>query len=295
MSNNLLWGCDASLQYESSWIRSIVPPSSLSPKDSSAPILVESGLIRLNKNSSQRALKVHDQIRLDRISKYLSLNIDRYTIIHLSDEEGNDGDTFYHYLPPYVSIFRNFNYTRFNDISSLTNFPIGPRDIFLDINPDTLSPSSTRYYPWSFMGTIWHSGSRFKACSYFLKHLPDGYYHASGGFGRGLPLCEYRDVMLDSVFVIAPEGDRHLDTFRLWESLCCGCIPLLVNYADQADFLLGAEYPIPVFTSWRDACDFAVCHRHNPAKLDELQSEIRLWWLNLLCSLRQSFTLSTIS
>ena len=75
------------------------------------------------------------------------------------------------------------------------------------------------------MGTVWKSSSRFEASSYFLRHMPHGFYYSSSGFGQGLPLPQYRNVLLDSIFSLAPEGDRHLDTFRLWESLCCGCIP----------------------------------------------------------------------
>ena len=54
----------------------------------------------------------------------------------------------------------------------------------------------------------------------------------------------YRKHLLSSCFALAPEGDRHLDTFRLWESLACGCIPLIVDHNETANHLLDG-FPFP--------------------------------------------------
>ena len=43
-------------------------------------------------------------------------------------------------------------------------------------------------------------------------------------FGQGVPLAEYRQTLGDSVFALCPEGDRHFDTFRLYESLADGML-----------------------------------------------------------------------
>ena len=76
------------------------------------------------------------------------------------------------------------------------------------------------------MGTLCPTGFRKLAVSKFLTFLPNGFHHAASVLGQGLPLDQYRSIQLDSSFFFTLEGDRHLDLFRLWESISCGFIPL---------------------------------------------------------------------
>ena len=92
---------------------------------------------------------------------------------------------------------------------------------------------------------------------------------------------------MQSVFALAPEGDRHLDTFRLWESLCCGCIPLVVDHAATADILLGQGSPVPVFEGWPQALAFAQDQLRDPKALDDLQARIQGWWQGLRQTLQR--------
>ena len=162
MVNKIVWGCDPSLQYESAWIRSLTNASEshdINPSLYDSLILVESGLLRLNKNIQPETLDYSDGVRKERLSYFVSSNFPKKTLIHLSDEEGLDGDSGYNQLSPHIRIFRNFNHTRFDSNSCIYNFPIGPRDVFLDIPFDSIKTSSIRRYPWSFMGTVWKSSS----------------------------------------------------------------------------------------------------------------------------------------
>ena len=167
-------------------------------------------------------------------------------IFHLSDEEGYDGDWFYPNLSPNVFVWRNFPHKRFESNPRIKSFPIGPRNIFITPYHDSFHiPASQRKFPWGFMGTLWRSGSRTLAVSKFLRDLPDGIFYGGKRFGTGLPLPIYRKHLLSSCFALAPEGDRHLDTFRLWESLACGCIPLIVDHNETANHLLGDVFLFP--------------------------------------------------
>ena len=121
--------------------------------------------------------------------------------------------------------------------------------------------------------------------------MPHGFYYSSSGFGQGLPLPQYRNVLLDSIFSLAPEGDRHLDTFRLWESLCCGCIPLLVDFSGQALGLLGTPHPLPVFHNWKEASSFAMSLLTSPSQLDDLQLIVFDWWNQKRSTLSHSFSI----
>lgn len=282
MALRQIWGCDARRQFETAWVQSLL--SSVSPSVNST-VLVESGLLLLERSPTPERVRAQTHAREDRLA---ALTGQAFTLIHLSDEEGFDGDALYPQLPPNCRIWRNFPHKRFNADLRVRSFPIGPRDCFL-VSDDAMAGTraSQRTVPWAFMGTLWASGSRTEAVSHFLRSLPQGTFFGGKAFGTGLPLARYRHELMQSVFALAPEGDRHLDTFRLWESLCCGCIPLLVDHRHTAAALLGSYYPGPVFVSWPQALQFAQNLLQAPHQLDRLQAELQNWWQQLRHTLQQ--------
>ena len=285
----LLWGCDPARQLEVAWLRQLIGPALLEerawwrPEDDQPepvpgllPVLVESGLLRLERAPAPQRLQALDQQRRARLQTLQSAG--GFAVLHLSDEEGVDADSWYAHVPCRIPIWRNFPHPRFEARPQVRCFPIGPRDVFLQHQHQQQVPASQRQAPWAFMGTLWPSGSRRLAVSLFLAHLPAGHYFGGQHFGQGLPLDHYAANLRNSVFALAPEGDRHLDTFRLWESLCCGCIPLVVEHNATADRLLSAPHPLPVFASWPEALHWADCLLQDPIGLDALQDRISRWW-----------------
>lgn len=278
----LIWGCNPGRQLEVAWLRRLMgwmpvhqwQASDLTAQDlqpGRPTLLVESGLLRLERSPSPGDLAA---LRLERNQRLaLVAASGPFTLVHLSDEEGLDGDELYPMLPPGVQIWRNFPYPRFRGV---TNFPIGPRSEFF--HQQELISASARPFPWAFMGTIWGGGSRLIATSLFLRSLPQGFYFGGRHFGLGVPVDRYKTILGQSVFALCPEGDRHLDTFRLYESLQMGCLPLVVDQADQAPSLLGEDYPLPVFASWSEALGFAQHHLKQPERLDSLQRKVVGWW-----------------
>ena len=290
MTCHLIWGCDPSLQFEQPWILYLL--NSLSIKQSfwfsdnharptllanQKVILVESGLLRLVRNIHPSALQLSDSARKSRIS-YLKDNLS--LVIHVSDEEGLDAETWYNQLPNGLKLFRNFYHQRFYSYCfDIFSFPIGPRDAFIEVlNHPNISMASKRKYPWTFMGTLWPTGSRKLAASLFLYNLPTGFYHSASSFSQGMPLHEYKEIMLNSVFALCPEGDRHLDTFRLWEACSAGTIPLIVDHNSKAKNLVDSDFPIPIFSTWRDALNYSTARLQNPKLLNQIQKELIFWW-----------------
>ena len=202
----LLWGCDPNRQFELNWIYhllSLAPIVSFSCTSSACkflriasdcyPILIESGLKRLERNPSQQTL---DDIHRERVSRLSLLNqFNQYSVIHLSDEEGYDADSFYHLIPRTVQVYRNFHHPRLLELHpNIKSFPIGPRHVFINSQSEFI-PSSNRAYPWSFMGTLWPRGSRKLSVSLFLTHLPSGFYLVASILVRVFP-CQ--DINLSS-------------------------------------------------------------------------------------------------
>ena len=286
----LVWGCDHRLQFEYPWICRLVEPadhfyefrhadfSELSCDTTN--VLVESGLLTLKRSRSQKQyndLQLQRKIRIQQLS-----DLGNFSVIHLSDEEGIDGDSLYPLLPRGTVIWRNFYHPRHCKNYNASCFPIGPRGQFLksSILNFAKQPASQRLYPWAFMGTLWTSGSRFLATSLFLHALPKGFYFGGNRFGQGLPMKDYKNVLLQSSFALCPEGDRHLDTFRLHECLQAGCIPVVVDNRSMAPDLLGDNPPFPVFNCWPDALRWVQQLLNNPPQLDEIQSGVSYWWHN---------------
>lgn len=299
----VFWGCDPGRQFESGWLRFLladIPREEHWLEDVAVQqwpsrrlgqpcVLVESGLLRLSRPVDPVRL---EQQRLNRAARLAVLSKGGpFLLIHLSDEEGLDGDELYPMLPPQAAIWRNFPHSRFLALEQeMQTFPIGPRLDFLAV-PE-LKQAQSRQYPWAFMGTIWGSGSRRLATSLFMRALPQGFFHGGTQFGVGLPLGHYQAVLADSVFALCPEGDRHLDTFRLYESLQMGCIPLVVDVRSEALPLLGDDFPLPCFQSWPEALAFAQFHLSEFHQLNLLQEKVSRWWKQrcraLSAAMRQS-------
>lgn len=282
----VVWGCDPARQLELGWLQALlgplpalpaweqplaIPPAQLPP----VVVLVESGLLRLERAPDPARLRQLHQQRLQRLQALAG--VAHLGLLHLSDEEGLDGDHLYPTLPAHTRVWRNFSYPRF---PSARVFPIGPRAEWLEpsLVAQGAQPASQRPYPWAFMGTLWASGSRTLAASLFLRALPAGFFYGGRAFGRGLPLEEYRQRLLQSAFSLCPEGDRHLDTFRLYESLQAGCIPVLVDQRAMAASLLGDVAPWPVFHTWPEALVWVQDLLQRPQRLDATQRAIASWW-----------------
>lgn len=285
MNPLLVWGCDPSRQLEVGWLQALLgpfpsveawqQPLRLPENRPSALVLIESGLLRLERSPNPERLSQQRQERLERLTTMIG--VAPLGLLHLSDEEGLDADELYPMLPPQTVIWRNFDYSR---LVGSRVFPIGPRADFLspDLCTQALQPASQRFFPWAFMGTLWASGSRKLAASLFLRALPQGFFYGGSGFGRGLPVDRYRQHLLNSAFALCPEGDRHLDTFRLYESLQAGCIPVVVDQRGMAASLLGDLAPWPVFNTWPDALAWVQDLWKRPVQLDATQRAIASWW-----------------
>ena len=280
----LAWGCDRSRQLEQAWLQTLLQPLQATVVDlepGAEPqrrqpheplVLVESGLLRLESQVAADRLQRQRQQRAHRLQQ-----LQPDLLIHISDEEGFDGDSFYGDLPATLPVWRNFHHPRLAALHPrLRHFPIGPRGEFLE--PGPLRPAADRSWPWAFMGTLWRSGNRTLAASLFLRGMPQGQFHGGRRFGQGVPLDAYRSTLAESVFALCPEGDRHFDTFRLYESLQLGCLPLVVERQQQAVGLLGSDFPLPIFADWPAALAFVQRHWAQPTSLNSLQQTVREWW-----------------
>lgn len=188
-------------------------------------------------------------------------------LIHLSDEwYGQD----YGYYSHFDFVLRN-HFSKSLQKPGILQFPLGlPR-----VTPvaGAIVAQSSRRYAWSFCGN--RVASRFEMLSVFSRIAP-AYVLPQG---RRIPRDEFQEVLQQSKFVPCPMGNVMLETWRAYEALEAGCIPLLERRTtmDYYRNLLG-DHPIPTFSSWRDARRFVLQQLQSPADLDRRQAEILQWW-----------------
>lgn len=136
-----------------------------------------------------------------------------------------------------------------------------------------------KVYDWSFAGQITHD--RRTECANILRDMPNGQLTESAGFGQGLEYREYLKIMSQSKVVACPSGPETPDSFRVYEALEAGCIPVVDSYSPNNptagfwSYLLG-DIPFPIIDKWSSF----------PALLEELLKDWPLnankvvsWWL----------------
>ena len=162
----------------------------------------------------------NDNKNIQFIKKFKKLHPSKKIILfHISDESCNHDISVYRYAD---YIYRNhYSISLFNKNVSI--FPLGPNgDVFFNIKKPI-----TKKYIFNFIGDI-NKPSR----SFLLDQINDLnfiYLHTYSGWlsNNMLPKNEYKKVLEDSAFTIAPSGFYSAETFRFWEALLSKSIPII--------------------------------------------------------------------
>ncbi len=138
-----------------------------------------------------------------------------------------------------------------------------------------------------FAGQITHE--RRQACAVELETLKEhkvnnhleGNFHFSKGFTQGLEHEKYYHGLASAKTAPCPSGPESPDSFRLYEALEAGCIPIVDAYSPKLKYdyywtwFFGEEPPFPIFRDYdmmrgyvSDAVD------HTPA----LANKVFAWW-----------------
>lgn len=157
-----------------------------------------------------------------------------FEIIHLSDEYGADDLSWYD-LPNLTRIYRNYIYPRSPDEfpvkvrDKIIIFPLGP--LVFNTGTDILPSISSRPLMWSFAGRKTVT-TRELTIDTFRKFQPyDLHLYEHFMDGGKKTQQEYINTLIKSK-CIPILGGSNLETFRLWEALEFGAIPIYLRYDD---------------------------------------------------------------
>lgn len=130
-------------------------------------------------------------------------------------------------------------------------------------------------YLWSFIGQV--QNPHRQRCVEVLKQMLSegaaGYLKIVEGFSGNISgeveYQNYLDIMRQSKFVICPSGSMCTDTFRVYEAMECGAIPVveLNSPRDDEEFFYWAEVDdtmlFPMLHAWSDLPEILNANYHN--------------------------------
>lgn len=205
----------------------------------------------------------------------------RIILIHLSDEAFEDDYDTYRWCH---RIFRNYHSPIFQEKRHVSCFALGFKSGF---GMNEARPSvDARNYVWSFAGDAAKSSRREMLEE--MRKVGGGREHLTSGFNSpdALGTGSYSELLRRSVFVPCPMGYVNMDSFRVYEALEAGCIPITerrpgFNYFSE---LFGAV-PFPSVLHWAEAPTL-IEHLQRHRLVEELQRECTRWWDRYKASLK---------
>lgn len=203
-------------------------------------------------------------------------------LYHISDEWYLDPLDNYRF---FAHIIRNYFHTALNR-NCISQFPLGPSNSSRRFSSSR--PAAERRYTWSFAGQL---ASTRQSLVRYLKGLTPNRIHITGAVRRPQPPIdshEYIDLLENSIFVPCGMGNVNLESFRIYEALDCGAIPVVERRPWHDYFtLLYGPHPLPSVKSWAEAPALLRNLLSDAARLNEKQFEIQTWWNDLQERLRQ--------
>lgn len=203
-------------------------------------------------------------------------------LVHVSDETYRDDYSAY---CNFQYVLRNYWGSFFRD-PRIVAIPLGYKQGF--IKHSATPRAAARSYNWSFAGQVEKSTRREMVAA--MSAIERGRLVTVGYFNdpSGLATPCYQNLLLDSIFVPCPMGFQNVDSFRIYEALECGCIPIVErrHSFDYFGHLLG-RHPFISVTSWHDAPIEVGPLLAEPAHLEARRRECEEWWTDFKHRLSQ--------
>ena len=214
----------------------------------------------------------------------LSSKVKKIFLIHLGDEGGAEKKDLIYSLCEHI--WRTFSLPMFKDFKNVTSIPIGYKSDPLKEKINILKKN----YKWSFLGTT-HGSSRYDLLDKHKKIKPN-FINLTAEFSgkKSMNTDDYYKILNNSVFAPIPHGYFHPETYRLYEALEVGCIPIIENpFKFFDDFL--PNNPLPSVNSWEDSSIIIKKYLENKKELEVLGKKIQDWWIHHKENLKETFSI----
>ena len=196
----------------------------------------------------------------------LKLICSKIFLFHLGDESGA-----YDLSQIYKNcnyIWRTFCSNKYFENNRVTCIPIGYKSGVLD------KKRNNRKYKWTFVGTP-HKSSRHDLLFQFSDIKPF-FCHRTEKFDKKIISVEEMSEALSlTEFMPCPNGFVHPETYRVYESLECGCIPIVENAYQYYDRLF-PHNPFIKVDKWMEARP--IIKGWNNDQIKQKKEECKIWW-----------------
>ena len=212
----------------------------------------------------------------------LSNKVKKIFLIHLGDEGGAEKKDLVY--PLCEHIWRTFSLPMFKNFKNVTSIPIGYK---CDPIKDKINILK-RNYKWSFLGTT-HGSSRYDLLDKHKNIMPN-FINLTEDFSgkKSMDTNDYYKILNNSIFAPIPHGYFHPETYRLYEALEAGCIPIIENPFQFFDNFL-PNNPLLSVNSWEDSSTIIKKYLENKKDIEILRNKINDWWTQHKENLKETF------
>ena len=214
----------------------------------------------------------------------LSNKVKKIFLIHLGDEGGAEKKDLVYSLCEHI--WRTFSLPMFKNFKNVTSIPIGYKCDPIKDNINILK----RNYKWSFLGTT-HGSSRYDLLNKHKNIMPN-FINLTEDFSgkKSMDTNDYYKILNNSIFAPIPHGYFHPETYRLYEALEAGCIPIIENPFQFFDNFL-PNNPLLSVNSWEDSSTIIKKYLENKKDIEILRNKINDWWTQHKENLKETFLL----
>ena len=254
---NLKWG-EYHKKHSDSWIFEILEKTKYNIIESEKNLDKNDVLIIIDSSPEKK----------NQLYEKLHLVASKIILFHLGDETGAyDLSDIYkkcHY------VFRPFCSNKYFKNSKVQCIPIGYKSGVVD------KRNNVRKYKWAFTGTP-HKSSRHDLL-YQFSNIKPFFCHKTQKFNEKIiSVEEMSDIFSSTDFIPCPNGFFHPETYRLYEALQCGCIPIVENAYKYYDRLF-PNNPFIKVDKWIDAK--LIMEKWTKDQIKKKREECIVWWTN---------------
>jgi hypothetical protein len=216
---------------------------------------------------------------------YTKLNIicSKVFLFHLGDESGS-----YDLSPVYKNcnyIWRTFCSNKYFKNNKIKCIPIGCKSGVL------IKHKNNKKYKWTFTGTP-HKSSRHDLL-FQLSEIKPFFCHKTQKFNEKIiSVDDMSEVLSSTEFIPCPNGFFHPETYRLYEALECGGIPIVENAYKYYERLF-PNNPFVKIDIWAEAKP--IINGWGSDQIKQKREECNIWWSRYKNELQDSIKGKIIS
>jgi hypothetical protein len=213
------------------------------------------------------------------LEKWESFGV-KFHILHLSDEYGQDDISFYN-LSGCQKVLRF--YKRENLPEKVTTIPLGFHWTLNEGSKNVLVHTPKlpfRTLTWSFFGTDWRDRKKLLQPLFDISGEYKAQFFKDWNDPAALDESAYISTLLDTIFVPCPDG-MNPETFRFYEALECGCIPIVVRTEANSEWVDWVAENLQMFPlhSWSEASKFMEGLMSNKTMLESYRTRVLIAWI----------------